>query len=175
MSDTKHHVHTSEPVEPDSVSFSGLGWFAVILTLTVLVSQVIVWGLFEWYAYRMRTTEAPRAPMAAAPVAPTIDGGQVMGGLEAAQAPRLLVNEPANLRQFMDAQRSALHAYGWADQAQGTVRLPIDRAKDLVLERGLPFRPGPTRPVETGQATAPPTTAGAAEPAGAAAAPAAAH
>jgi hypothetical protein len=31
-----------------------------------------------------------------------------------------------------------VHTYGWIDRNGGVVRLPIDRAMDLVLERGLP-------------------------------------
>jgi hypothetical protein len=52
----------------------------------------------------------------------------------------------------------------------GTVRLPIDRAKDLVLERGLPVRPAPTAAVPAA-APAQPSAAAAqvAAPAGAAA------
>jgi hypothetical protein len=33
-----------------------------------------------------------------------------------------------------------LTTYGWMDQNAGVVRLPIERAKELILERGLPVR-----------------------------------
>ena len=33
-----------------------------------------------------------------------------------------------------------LTTYGWVDKNAGTVRIPIDRAKELLLERGLPVR-----------------------------------
>ncbi|MCX7963576.1 MAG: hypothetical protein N2644_03700 [Candidatus Sumerlaea chitinivorans] len=50
-------------------------------------------------------------------------------------------------RQEMEAMRAAedriLNAYGWVDQAQGKVRIPIARAMQLTLERGLPTRPMP--------------------------------
>jgi hypothetical protein len=33
-----------------------------------------------------------------------------------------------------------LTTYAWVDRNAGTVRIPVDRAKDLALERGLPAR-----------------------------------
>jgi hypothetical protein len=36
-----------------------------------------------------------------------------------------------------------LTSYGWVDKNAGRVRIPIDRAMDLVLQRGLPFRAAP--------------------------------
>ena len=54
--------------------------------------------------------------------------------------PNLLVNEPTVLDQFRTAEAHALTTYGWVDKTNNVVRLPIDRAKELVLERGLPTR-----------------------------------
>ena len=59
--------------------------------------------------------------------------------------PRLLVDEPANLRDFRATEAQRLEHYGWTDQAAGAVHIPIDRAKDLLLERGLPARQAPAQ------------------------------
>lgn len=177
MSDTKPHVHTGDPIEPDDISFNGITWFVIILTATVIASQVIVWGLFLWYDYRVTRDDAPRAPLAAPPGTPSIDRGRVLSGVDASPMPGLLVDEPMVLHEYRDAHRQAQEQYGWVDQAMGTVRLPIERAKDLVLERGLPVRSAPTAEQP---AAAEPATEGvqptvgqpSAEPAGAAAGPA---
>jgi hypothetical protein len=34
-----------------------------------------------------------------------------------------------------------LNEYGWVDRNAGTVHIPIDQAKELLLQRGLPSRP----------------------------------
>jgi hypothetical protein len=34
-----------------------------------------------------------------------------------------------------------LDSYGWVDENAGTVRIPIERAMDLLVQRGLPVRP----------------------------------
>ena len=36
-----------------------------------------------------------------------------------------------------------LYSYGWVDEKAGTVHIPIDRAMELLVERGLPVRPQP--------------------------------
>ncbi len=142
MSDTEqHHAPSGEPVEFDALSFSGITWFVVILTVTVVACQLIVWGFFEWFDYRVTRNDTPRAAMAEPPTSPVIDGGRLLSGVESTPHPALLVNEPSVLGEFNARQRAAQDTYGWLDQAAGTVRLPIERAKDLVLERGLPVRP----------------------------------
>jgi hypothetical protein len=144
MSDTNHHhAPTSDPVEHDAVSYSGIGWFVVILTGTVLVSQVLVWGFFEWFDYRVTRADAPRAATAEPPTSPVIEGGRLVSGAAQTPQPSLLVDEPTVLGAFRARQLEAQNTYGWVNQAAGTIRLPIERAKDLVLERGLPVRPAP--------------------------------
>ena len=39
------------------------------------------------------------------------------------------------------AEDKILNGYGWVDQAHGVVRVPIDRAIDMLAQRGLPSRP----------------------------------
>lgn len=58
--------------------------------------------------------------------------------------PQLLTDEPANLRDFRAGEARQLDEYGWIDQDAGTAHIPIDRAKELLLERGLPVRAGQT-------------------------------
>jgi hypothetical protein len=61
---------------------------------------------------------------------------------EAPPEPRLLTNEPLNLQEFRARETQAIDHYGYVDQAAGTVHLPIERAKELLLQRGLPSRAG---------------------------------
>ena len=63
-----------------------------------------------------------------------------------ASVPSLLLREPMNLQKFREEEEHLLTSYGWVDQNAGVVRLPIDRAKALLLERGLPVREGAPAP-----------------------------
>ena len=157
MADTKH-VHGLAPVEGDGVSYSGIVWFIVILTLTTLTCQLIVWGGFELMAWRANQTDPARAPLAAERARPAIERGRVVTRTPESPQPALLVAEPIALGEHRASETAALSGYGWIDRNAGTVRIPIDRAKDLLLQRGLPTRPGAT-------AGTPPVAAPAAAPA----------
>jgi hypothetical protein len=50
------------------------------------------------------------------------------------------------LRILHDTEQKALHEYGWVDQKSGVARVPIDQAKKLIVERGLPARATATDP-----------------------------
>ena len=54
--------------------------------------------------------------------------------------PRLQVSAPKDLKQYKAAQGEILNSYGWVDQKAGVVRIPIDRAMDILLQKGLPVR-----------------------------------
>lgn len=53
-------------------------------------------------------------------------------------APRLLVDEPMELKAYLENARSILESYAVLDEDEGIVRLPVDVALDLVVEQGLP-------------------------------------
>jgi len=45
------------------------------------------------------------------------------------------------LKQLRATEDAILTTYGWVDREKGIVRIPIDRAIDLLATRGLPTRP----------------------------------
>jgi hypothetical protein len=139
MADTSH-LRATPPVEGDGISYSGIGWFLVVLTLTTLFCQGIVWGMFEFMEYRVNASDPPRAALAPAQGSPAIENGHLASGAIDPPPPTLLVNEPTVLREFRQAEDKTLSSYAWIDKTAGTVRLPLERAKELVFERGLPIR-----------------------------------
>lgn len=58
-------------------------------------------------------------------------------------APPLQPSPQADLAEFDARMTHAMTHYGWVDRDAGTVRLPIDRAMALLVERGLPSTQGP--------------------------------
>jgi hypothetical protein len=60
--------------------------------------------------------------------------------------PTIPTHVAGSLEVIYEDQIEALHTYGWIDEQQGVVRLPIERAKDLLLEQGLPVRDQPPDP-----------------------------
>jgi hypothetical protein len=49
--------------------------------------------------------------------------------------PRLQVDPQADLQEYLQKQREALTTYGWISRPEGRVRIPIDRAMELFVER----------------------------------------
>jgi hypothetical protein len=56
--------------------------------------------------------------------------------------PHLQLAPAEDLRQFRERERVELNSYGWINRTAGVVRIPIDPAMELVLQRGLPVRSG---------------------------------
>ncbi len=54
--------------------------------------------------------------------------------------PLLQISPPAELARFRASEDSLLESYGWVDPDSGTVRVPIERAMQMVVEEGLPAR-----------------------------------
>jgi hypothetical protein len=55
-------------------------------------------------------------------------------------APQLETDERIQLDKMRLNEEEILSTYDYIDQKAGTVRIPIDRAMDLIVQRGLPVR-----------------------------------
>ena len=113
--------------EHSDVNVRTLLSFAAALLVLVAISAALMYGLFVVLEKQAEGRDPQVSPFAVAP-------GQ------APQGPRLLTNEPANLRQFRQEEAGKLEGYGWMNQGSGIARVPIDQAKKIVVEHGLPVR-----------------------------------
>ena len=95
------------------------------LAVGVAIVFVIVFGGFHYFATHPTAEPLPN-PMATKGQAPP--------------APRIEEHPTIEYRDLRAHENQVLGNYGWADKKAGVVRLPIDRAMELVLERGLPTR-----------------------------------
>jgi len=112
--------------ETRDISVRLVSWFAVALLASTLVIYASVAGLYRFFEQQHPSPDAPsRIVLHPHPVAPP---------------PRLQTNPALDLAQYEAAQQSKLNSYGWIDKPAGTIHIPIARAMDLVLERGLPTR-----------------------------------
>jgi hypothetical protein len=80
--------------------------------------------LFRMYQADALALEPPPHPMAATRPMP--------------EGPRLQTAPAADMRAYLRARERELERYGWIDREAGVVRLPVERAAELVLEEGLP-------------------------------------
>ncbi|HXJ16371.1 MAG TPA: hypothetical protein VNM68_04145 [Candidatus Polarisedimenticolia bacterium] len=138
-------METKHPPKPDAPVDRGAGyerrdanipallqfafWLAVLLAVTLV-------GMKWTFSYFNRTE--PLGPPASPLVKP---GARVLP-----PSPRLQVQPHLELKDYCEAQQAVVNSYGWVDRQSGVVRIPVDRAMELVLERGLPARPSGEAP-----------------------------
>jgi len=109
--------------------------FGVSLLVAAIVIHIAVWWLYAWMGRANESAYARQFPLA--PV----------GAPQLPPAPRLQTQPREELKQMRRDEDALLSGYGWADPNAGRVRLPIDRAMQLVVEQGLPSRAaGPAAP-----------------------------
>ena len=146
-----HDVH--EPGDPlhnedvahehSDINIRALISAAIVLVAVVVVSQVLMWGLFGIFEKQAASHDAAVSPLAPAPATmPPNQVGRSVFSPETVGGPRLLTNEPMALRDQRDKEQKLLHGYGWINQGAGVAHLPIDEAKKLIVERGLPVSEG---------------------------------
>lgn len=125
MTDVNHElVHHEE----SDVNVRGLFGFAAGLTLVVVFVAFVVWLLFQFFASREARKTTPEFPLAT----------QQENRLP--PEPRLQTNPRQDLSDLRSKENQILTSYGWADKNAGVVRIPIDQAMKLMLQRGLPSR-----------------------------------
>jgi hypothetical protein len=101
--------------------------FAVGLAVVVAVSAGLMGIMFRVLSNQAAAKDPQVSPLA-------LPSGQ------RPPEPSLLTNEPAGLRRFRDEETRSLDGYGWVDQQAGVARVPIEEAKKLLVQRGLPVR-----------------------------------
>ena len=124
------------------VSVPALWHQALYLTIVCVAVWFAMMGMFKLFMNRLAAGDPP-ATVVERPAG------------ELPPEPRLLTNEPQNLEQFRTQEAQRMQGYGYIDQGAGTVHLPIDKAKELLLSRGLAVRAGQPAPAETPAPAAP--------------------
>ena len=115
--------------ETSDISIRGVVWFVIVLAGTAALIHVAMWGLFRVFDHMEAANDPFVSPLA-------LPAGTVP------PEPRLQTTPWQDLQQLRAAEDATLQSYGWVDQRAGIVRLPIDKAKTLLLERGIPVRTG---------------------------------
>jgi hypothetical protein len=70
-------------------------------------------------------------------------------------APLLQADPQVDMDVLREVEAKRVNSYGWIDREAGVVHIPVDRAMDLILQEGLPYRdegapitrPEPSEPV----------------------------
>jgi len=102
------------------------------LAVAAVVFVAIAWGFYQKLAQR----EAARSPVVS-PLSAEFARKQP-------PEPRLQSDARADLLAMRAAENQQLTKLAWADKNKGTVQIPIDRAMELLIAKGLAARQGPS-------------------------------
>jgi hypothetical protein len=140
-------VDASLGYEASDVGVTGIVVFAVALIIFVVVGGVLCYGIGKVINARMNKEDGPNSKWTK-----TADVRQ-LGNFPSSPELRDKVTEitqsfPTPRVQSDDGNQDVadLHAredlllsnYTWVDESKGTVRIPIERAMELIAQRGLP-------------------------------------
>jgi hypothetical protein len=100
--------------------------FGIGLLLLILLFMLGLTGLFRFLAGRA-------AELGVAPSPAFVERAN-----RQPPEPRLQPHPMRNMQEMRTAEDQAMRQYGWVDPDKGIVRIPVDRAMELVTQRGLP-------------------------------------
>lgn len=123
--ETHQHGHGHYAHEETDAGVRNVAVLAAAFVGLLIFGLIVGYGTFRFLYTPEVTTVVPSA----------LQQGRVLP-----PGPRLQVNAQEDLHDYLQEQQQTLDSYGWVDQGAGVVRIPIDRAMDMVLERGLPTR-----------------------------------
>lgn len=99
---------------------------ALGLAATVFVVMLLMWGVFNVLKTHEQANDQTYSPLAAP--------------FQLPPEPRLQEHPELELQELRRHEAQVLNQYQWSDQKSGIVHIPINRAMDLIAQRGLPYQ-----------------------------------
>jgi hypothetical protein len=122
----KHQVRF-EPrdIQPRAVILTGVGVIAGTIVFVFIAFGVRMWLMSIRQSEGAQTQAAAAVPRQLPP------------------APRFQSSPPAELDAYRAEQMAQLNNYNWIDREKGVVAIPVRRAMDLLVQRGIPPQKAP--------------------------------
>jgi hypothetical protein len=109
----------------DGINVRAVTKFGLGLAGGIIVVSFLMWFLFDQFSAREGRQSPRPEPMEAS------------NPQKEPPEPRLQPNPPMELKEFRAAEDTILNNYAWIDPDKGIVRMPVDRAMELVAKEGL--------------------------------------
>ena len=169
MSDNLHPVKTNghADFERRDITVAGVVYFMVGLAVVAILIHFIVAGMYKYLDHRFESQQRAVSPLVTNPARDTrtlppefktdSEGSDYEKYLQKSfPEPQLEIDERTELNKVRLYEENRLSTYDYVDKDAGTVRIPIERAMDLLAQRGLPTRtqPGDSTPVASSKSAA---------------------
>jgi len=146
--DHHHHAAGHGDYERSDIGISGVLYFLAGLFVFGLLSYGVIHVLYRVLDKHNEAEQAPVSPLVKNAPGDTRKLPAEYAGPAGYEkyleqkfpAPQLEIDERNQLDKIRQDEAGELSRYEWIDQKAGTVRIPIDRAMELVAQRGLPVR-----------------------------------
>ena len=124
----QHQVNPEVHHEHSDVDIRAVFGFGAALMAVVGVVCLLMYVLFGYFAGREGAQAPAEYPLAASQ------------SHREPPEPRLQTDPRQDLADLRAKEEELLGSYGWVDKNAGVVRIPIDAAMTLTLQRGLPSK-----------------------------------
>ena|ERR1700731_4688367 len=133
--DSGHGSYERQDLQP-----SGVVYFLLALVVVTVLCIFALRGLYAYLDRRERASQPELNPLVANVPKDTL---HIPRGYPQSvfPSPKLEEDERGQLNQIRTNEETELNSYGWVDEKGGIVHIPIERAMDLIAQRGLPMRP----------------------------------
>ncbi|MEQ1764725.1 MAG: hypothetical protein ABL984_16470 [Pyrinomonadaceae bacterium] len=151
MGSTKHEksfVDFEKPYEQNVIGFTGIVYFAIGLFLLIVITFGLMWALLGVFEDQAKIDKGSNNPMLQSekdrlPVEPRVQGAPGFGVDGPTGRVNMELGAPQAEWRELHKQYLDIWAHGKVDKATGAVSaLPIEAAKEKLLERKLPAKSG---------------------------------
>ena len=115
--------------EESDINIRAIIGFIVALFAITIALQAAMYGLFLLFNKVEDKTQPQVSSLTPNPAK-----------VEDFPSPSLQTTPWTDLQKLRAGETEYLNSYGWVDQTAGVARIPIDRAKALLLQKGIPVR-----------------------------------
>jgi len=139
MSEATKHGNGQEGFERQDLTAQGVFAFLIGLAVGGVLVYFIIWGLYHFMDARQPSHQSQQSPL----VKQVETDTRIVSPDEIAKfpQPRLERHERVEIKDFRLKEEQTLNSYGWVDEKTGVVHIPIERAMQLLAQRGLPTIP----------------------------------
>ena len=140
--------------ERSDIGIAGVVYFLIGLAVAAVIVHFVVAGLYKFLENRSEARQRAVSPLVTNAARDTrtlppeyktdAEGADYEKYLQKNfPEPQLETNERTELNKIRLREEETLSTYDYVDKNAGTVRIPIDRAMDILVQRGLPARMNP--------------------------------
>ena len=141
----------TEGFEVTDANVGGIAGFIIALFISVVVFFFFCFGMGKVINNALDRADGPVnkwnapnqiAPRKAIQSSPQLQQEQLAKLTQQFPTPRLQTdNGNQDLADLHDREELLLNHYSWIDRSKGTVRIPIERAMQIIAQKGLPVAP----------------------------------